>query len=267
MLTSLIGKCADFSSYVLSSILINGGNIPKKIAIIMDGNRRYAEKKHIKKIQGHTDGMKALLNIIQWCINFKVEEVTAFAFSVDNFNRAKEEVDNLLQLFKENFQKFSKSKEAHSLGIKICVYGNWSFFDQEIQHIFHEIEETTKENSKIKLNVCIGYNSTEEMYRARKESNDKVSDLRKELESHLYGGYNCNPDLLIRTSGETRLSNYLLYQTRFSVIIFIDKYWPEMTFFDFFKILIRYNYNYTNHRSKIKQLEKENCFSILEKDI
>ena len=105
------------------------------------------------------------------------------------------------------------------------------------------------------------------MYRARKESNDKVSDLRKELESHLYGGYNCNPDLLIRTSGETRLSNYLLYQTRFSVIIFIDKYWPEMTFFDFFKILIRYNYNYTNHRSKIKQLEKENCFSILEKDI
>lgn len=267
MFSNFFSKIKNFSISFLSSILINGGTLPKKIGIIMDGNRRYALKNHIKKIQGHTNGMKTLLDIIQWCITFGVEEITTFAFSVDNFNRTKEEVDALLQLFKENFHKFSKSKEALSLGVKICVYGNWSFFDEEIQNIFKEIEETTKNNTKIRLNVCIGYNSTEEIYHAKKESDPKNTDYKKELESHLYGGYNCNPDLLIRTSGETRLSNYLLYQTRFSIIVFLDKYWPELTFFDFFKILLRYNYNYQNHLSKIKLLEKENTFSIINKDI
>ena len=129
----------SFLTNALETILINGCNIPKSIGIIMDGNRRYANKNHIKKIQGHTDGMKALLNIINWSIKLKVEELTVFAFSVDNFNRSQEEVDALLNLFKENFAKFSDSKEAKVLGIKICIYGNKKFFSEEIQEIFSKI--------------------------------------------------------------------------------------------------------------------------------
>lgn len=253
----------SFLTNALETILINGCNIPKSIGIIMDGNRRYANKNHIKKIQGHTDGMKALLNIINWSIKLKVEELTVFAFSVDNFNRSQEEVDALLNLFKESFAKFSDSKEAKVLGIKICIYGNKKFFSEEIQEIFSKIEEKTKNYNKIKLNVCIGYNSTEEVNNARGKIKSKsLEKIRSEFESNLYGGYNCNPDLIIRTSGEIRLSNYLLYQSRFSQIIFVAKYWPELTFYDYFKILLRYHYNYSNHLSKIKYLEKEYAYKI-----
>ena len=135
-------------------------------------------------------------------------------------------------------------------------------FDEDIKKIFKEIEEKTKNSNKIKLNVCIGYNSTEEIYQAALKCDKNKENFKKEFESNLYGGYNCNPELLIRTSGETRLSNYLLYQCRFALILFVEKKWPELTMFDYFKILLRYNYNYYDHKAKLKQLEKENNYII-----
>lgn len=252
----------------LSSMLIKGGNIPKHIAFIMDGNRRYAKKYYLK--EGHTDGTETLLQIIKWSIKLKVEELTVFAFSIDNFNRAEEEINLLENLFQKNFKKYSISGETKKLGLKICIYGNWSFFSEEDQKSFKQIEEVTKDNSIIKLNVCVGYNSTEEIYQAKsKMTSSSINDNEnciKEFESKLYGGYNCNPELLVRTSGETRLSNFLLYQCRFSKIIFINKYWPELNFIDYFFILLRYSREYSKHIKKIKRLEKDNCFSILSKD-
>ena len=266
-------KIYDLFILISSYLLKTGGHIPKKIAIIMDGNRRFAEKKHMKKIDGHKNGSETLLNLVQWSKKFSVQEITAFAFSIDNFKRSNEEKDSLLNLFKEYFYKFCESNEAKSLGIKICIYGNRNFFDEEIKNIFKKIEEKTKNNNLIKLNVCIGYNSNEEIYLAKKlckniEKNfNDINFLKNKFESNLYGGYNCNPDLLIRTSGETRLSNFLLYQCRFSVIIFIDKFWPELTFLDYFKILLKYNYNYVEHQKKMFYLEKENNFKIIDNNI
>ena len=249
---------------ILTSVLKNGICIPKIIGIIMDGNRRYSKKHNFKTIQGHTDGMETLFNFLQWSMQFEIKELTVFAFSVDNFNRNEKEINDLITLFKESFYKYMQKKEKnHDLGVKICIYGNWSFFDEEMQKIFKDIEEKTKNNNLLKLNVCIGYNFTEELHHVRQSINDKAENLKNEFESKLYGGYNCNPDLLIRTSGETRLSNYLLYQCRFSMIMFLDKYWPELSFFDFCKILLKYNYNYTSHREKLKSLEKANNFDIL----
>lgn len=263
MFSYISSSLNKFFTSILTSILKNGGYIPKSIGIIMDGNRRYAKKKHKQIIQGHTEGMETLLNILQWSLKFEIKELTVFAFSVDNFNRSDEEVNNLLSLFKESFYKYAKSKETNTLGIKICIYGNWKFFDEEIQNIFKEVEEKTKDNNLLKLNVCIGYNFTEELSHVKLYINENAENLKNEFESKLYGGYNCNPDLLIRTSGETRLSNYLLYQCRFSIIIFIDKFWPELSFYDYFKILLKYSYNYPSHREKLKTLEKENNFEIL----
>jgi undecaprenyl diphosphate synthase len=262
MLSFLSSKINDYWNSILISLLINGVNLPKRIGIIMDGNRRYAKVRNLKIIQGHTDGMKTLINLLKWSISLNIEELTVFAFSIDNFKRSEEEVNNLMNLFKENFNKFGNDKELLKQGIKICIYGKKDLFDDEIQNIFKNIEEKTKNGSAIKLNVCIGYDSTEEIYQAASKSNKNAKNLRKEFESHLYGGYNCCPDLMIRTSGEIRLSNYLLYQCRFSLVLFINKKWPELSFFDYFKILLRYNYNYNDHKAKLKQLEEDNNFSI-----
>ena len=260
--SSIFSKINEYWCSTLLSILRNGANIPKRIGIIMDGNRRYARSRHLEDIEGHKDGVRTLINLLNWSISLNIQELTVFAFSIDNFNRKEEEINNLKNLFKESFEKFGNDKEALNSGIKICIYGNLDLFDEDIRKIFKEIEEKTKKGEKIKLNVCIGYNSTEEIYQAALKSDKNEENFRKEFESHLYGGYNCNPELLIRTSGETRLSNYLLYQSRFSLIIFVEKKWPELTMFDYFMILLKYNYNYSDHKAKLKQLEKDNNYII-----
>ena len=166
MISYISNKLNDYWTSILISILKNGANLPKRIGIIMDGNRRYAKMKHFKEIQGHTDGMETLLNLLKWSIRLSIEEITVFAFSIDNFKRTEEEITGLMNLFKENFYKFANNKEALKSGIKICIYGKRDLFDNEMQKIFKEIEEKTKNGKSIKLNVCIGYNSTEEIYQA-----------------------------------------------------------------------------------------------------
>ena len=252
-------------TYFLTKILTFGGNIPQHIAVIMDGNRRFAKKHHLK--EGHSDGSITLMNLLKWSIDLNIKEVTVFAFSIDNFNRSQDEKDLLLNLFKKNFKKYSVGEESKKLGIKICIYGNKTYFDEETQKSIEIIEDSTKNNNKLKLNICIAYNSTEEIYQAKcKISDINNKDIISEFESNLYGGYNLKPELLIRTSGETRLSNFLLYQCRFSIIIIIEKYWPELTFFDYFLILVRYSNNYANHIKLIYQIEKINKCNILSKD-
>jgi len=307
-----------------------GGYVPKSVAIIMDGNRRYAVKNKFEKIKGHEDGLKKLLEVVEWSLYFEVKEVTAFAFSIDNFNRPKEEFDNLVKLAKDKFTYLTEKGEYFDAKqIRVCFYGNLDILqDNELVSKFKKMEEETKNNNILKLNICFSYNSSEEIIRAFSKLNQKVKEdqeklnennlneihlnksnesfknnsnlnknnrgrkiknpnlqienfksedndkenisfysnneillskesLKKEFEKNLYGGYNCKPDILIRTSGEIRLSNFLLYQTRFSMLFFIDKFWPELTFFDFLKILVRYNYSYKSHMQKIKEIEKE----------
>ncbi len=284
-----------------------GGYIPKSVAIIMDGNRRYAKKNKYEKIKGHEDGLNKLLDVVEWSLYFEIKEVTAFAFSIDNFNRPKEEFDNLVKLAKEKFTYLTeKGQYFDNKNIRVCFYGNLEMLqDKDLVEKFRKMEEETKNNNELKLNICFSYNSSEEILRAMVKLNEKIKEdtinnfkyndnddninmnkrsknlnslikypyaenvdyeninelnsesLKNEFEKNLYGGYNCKPDILIRTSGEIRLSNFLLYQTRFSMLFFIEKFWPEVTFFDYLKILLRYNYSYNTHMQKIKQIEKE----------
>jgi ditrans,polycis-polyprenyl diphosphate synthase len=272
MLKFLKEKFSNFSIRLFSKILEIGGHIPKSIAIIMDGNRRYAQKKKLIKIQGHEDGLTTLLNVLLWSIELKIKEVTVFAFSIDNFNRPKDEINSLMTLAKEKFTKLSEKEDYfNQYGVQVCFYGNRSFIkDEALVKVLNDVEEKTKKNNNIKLNVCFPYNSTEEIFSAVEKShlqlqnsNDfSFEDYKNILESNLYGGYNTNPEVLIRTSGEIRLSNFLLYQTRFSKIYFIDKFWPEFSFRDLFYILMMYNVDYKSHLRKIKELEEINNFKI-----
>lgn len=299
-----------------------GGYIPKSIAIIMDGNRRYAAKNKFEKIKGHEDGLKKLLEVVDWSLYFEIKEVTAFAFSIDNFNRPKEEFENLVKLAKEKFTYLTEKGEYFDTKkIRVCFYGNLEILqDKDLVDKFRKMEEETKNNSVLKLNICFSYNSSEEIIRAMYNLNEKIKleegrnknynpnssnipnninninsnncyrnsknnknkkpiypskdnsennkdfyskdNLINEFEKNLYGGYNCKPDILIRTSGEIRLSNFLLYQTRFTMLFFVDKFWPEITFIDYLKILMRYNYTYKSHLQKVKEIEKKNNIEI-----
>ena len=113
MFSFLTSKINDYWESLLISMLKNGANLPKRIGVIMDWNRRYAKMKKIKEIEGHTDGMKALFNLIKWSICLNIEELTVFAFSIDNFKRSEEEINNLINLFKDNFYKFSNIIKKH----------------------------------------------------------------------------------------------------------------------------------------------------------
>jgi ditrans,polycis-polyprenyl diphosphate synthase len=263
MLKKIGEKFSNFFISTLSGIFKIGGHIPKSLAIIMDGNRRYAKKKNFQKIKGHEEGLNTLLNVLLWCIELEIKELTVFAFSIDNFNRPQEEVDSLMLLAKEKFAKLAEKNEyLNEYGVKVCFYGNLNFLDEEMKNIFLKMEHDTEKNNRIKLNVCFPYNSTEEIYSAVEKSKNKIEKeffdsqkLKEILESNLYGQYNCNPDIVIRTSGEIRLSNFLLYQTRFSMLFFLDKFWPEFNFSDFIKIIIRYNIEYKSHFKKIVELQ------------
>ncbi len=311
----------EFLKNLSAKIFKYGGYIPKSVAIIMDGNRRYAIKNKIEKIKGHEDGLKKLLEVVDWSLYFEIKEVTAFAFSIDNFNRPKDEFENLVKLAKEKFSYLAEKGEYFdSKKIRVCFYGNLKILqDKDLVDKFKKMEEETKKNNVLKLNICFSYNSSEETIQAIDALNKKIKieeernksntasqntanyrannidrksktnknnkpnypsntsnensvvdnkdffsqdSMRSEFEKSLYGGYNCKPDILIRTSGEIRLSNFLLYQTRFSMLFFIDKFWPEINFFDYLKILMRYNYSYKSHMHKVKEIEKNNNIEL-----
>lgn len=241
-----------------------GGHIPKSIAIIMDGNRRFAVRKKVEKIKGHEEGLSKLLQVISWCLDFGIKELTVFAFSIDNFNRPHEEVEALMNLAQEKFVILSQKNEYfNKYGVKVCFYGNMAYLSENMRECFIKMEKDTENNYKMKLNVCFPFNSNEEIYQSvRNISIIDSKDNKELLESFLYGRYNCNPDLLIRTSGEVRLSNFLLYQARFSMLFFVNKFWPDFNYLDFMNILIRYNINFKTRLQNIRSLEEKNNFII-----
>lgn len=129
--------------------LVTNWNIPKSIAIIMDGNRRFAQSKSLEKIQGHEQGLNKLLEVIDWCILLGVRELTVFAFSIDNFNRPKEEYDALMSLARDKFAKLADKDELiQSKGVKIQIFGNIDFIDDKTQESLRSMEEKTQNNVK-----------------------------------------------------------------------------------------------------------------------
>ena len=170
----------EFLKKLTGKIFKYGGYIPKSVAIIMDGNRRYAAKNKIEKIKGHEDGLKKLLEIVEWSLIFEVKEVTAFAFSIDNFNRPKEEFDNLIKLAKEKFTYLTEKGEYFdNKNIRVCFYGNLEILeDKDIVEKFKKMEKDTEKNSTLKLNICFSYNSTEELIRSLGNVNLKINDTK-----------------------------------------------------------------------------------------
>ena len=208
-------------------------NIPKHIAIILDGNRRWAKNRNIPTLQGHTAGAKNLERIATYCDKIGVKYLTVYAFSTENWNREKEEVDYLMKLFAKYIKDFDrKFKDATA---RIRLAGEISRLPEDLQEKVRAIEEKTKNNTGITINLCINYGGREEIVNATKILAEKVkngelesSDITEEMIGKLLRtGDAPDPDLFIRPGGEIRLSGFLLWQSSYSELYFANPLWPD----------------------------------------
>lgn len=230
---------------------VKNGPLPKHVAFIMDGNRRFAEKQLLKKSDGHLHGFSKLSEALQWCRDFGIVEVTVFAFSIDNFQRSPEEVSFLMELAEEKLQELLDHKdELCSDGICIRVIGNLKMLPEKVQRLSAQIMLETKNCLREVLNICMAYASRDEIRYAleviRSGVQDGILDQNdvspKLISKCLYTRLSRPLDLFIRTSGEVRISDFLTWQAAENGAIhkFVDNYWPLFTFWDFILALLHY---------------------------
>lgn len=199
------------------------------IAIIMDGNRRWAKEKGLPSAMGHKKGVDALKATLRACNDFGVKYLTVYAFSTENWNRKQEEVDFLMDLVAVTLT--NELAEMHKENVQIRFIGDMSRFSSKLQKILSNSVETTKNNTGVILQIALNYGARDEITNAVRKiilsgiSADEITE--KTISDNLYTTGVPDPDILIRTGGEKRISNYLLWQIAYSEIIVINEFWPE----------------------------------------
>jgi len=201
----------------------------KHIAIILDGNRRFGRKKGKKQWEGHLEGAKKVEELINWCIELGIKEVTLYSFSTENFKRPEKEVNFLFDQFRKHITKLMNDKRIEKEGICVRFIGRLSLFPDDLQEHMNELMEKTKENNKFKINFAMAYGARAEIVDA---VNKILSKGLENVDEGVFSEYlylKDSPDLLIRPGGEKRLSNFLLWQLSYSELYFTEKLWPEFT--------------------------------------
>ncbi len=201
----------------------------KHIAVIMDGNRRWAKEKNLPSAMGHKKGVESLKATLRTCNDFGIKYLTVYAFSTENWNRKKEEVDFLMELLAITLT--NELAEMHSEGVVISFIGDTTKLSDKLQKILKNSVETTKNNTGVHLQIAFNYGARDEIVHAVKSivaQGVNPEDITEDLISeNLYTKGMPDPDLLIRTGGEMRISNYLLWQIAYSEIYITKQYWPE----------------------------------------
>ena len=214
-------------------------NSPKHVAIIMDGNGRWGKKKNKSRNFGHKEGTKTVEKIIKSAIDNKINYLTLYSFSTENWKRPKKEVNFLLKLL-ENYID-NKLNEFIKNKIKIKIIGDLSKISKKLIKKLKNVEKLTSLNSKIQINVALNYGSRQEIIKSMKEVKKKsISFNQKNISKYLYTGNIPDPDILIRTGNKHRLSNFLLWQLMYTEIFFEKKLWPEFNKNDFNQIIKKY---------------------------
>ena len=201
----------------------------KHIAIIMDGNRRWAKERFLPTAMGHKEGANALKRTLNACKDYGIKYLTVYAFSTENWNRSKDEVEFLMKLLFQTIK--DEILDLNKNEIKVKFIGDLSKLSDSLQNLLYETENDTKNNNGVNLQIAFNYGSKNEIVNAVKRIiNDgfKANDINEDLiSSYLYTANIPDPDLLIRTGGEMRISNFLTYQSAYSEILILDKYWPQ----------------------------------------
>ena len=208
-------------------------NLPKHIAIIMDGNRRWAKAKGLPVALGHKEGAKTLEKIVRYAKKIGIKYITVYAFSTENWKRTEEEVSTLMNLMQSYLDDYSK--RADSENIKVNILGSRQELSEKMKNLIEKCMERTKNNTGITFNIALNYGGRDEIVKAVKKISQKVKENEINIEDiteqtisdNLYTQNQPDPDLLIRTSGELRLSNFLPWQLVYTEFVFVEKNWPD----------------------------------------
>ncbi len=220
--------------------------LPRHVGIIMDGNGRWAKKHKLNVAMGHRQGVETLREIIRHTDDLKIEALTIYAFSTENWNRSHEEVSALMQLILDFFR--SEIDELDEKNVRILILGEKDVFPPKQRDVLIEAERRTADNTGLTLNICLNYGGRAELVRATKAIVEDVQCGRLSLSDvdestiadHLYTAGQPDVDLMIRTSGEMRLSNFLLYQCAYAEFLFPKVLWPDFTVQDYDAALMAY---------------------------
>ncbi len=245
---SILGVYRVYESILSRSIMKN--DIPKHIAIILDGNRRWASTKSAARVFGHLAGADTAEEVLEWCHEIGVKTMTLYVLSTENLDRSKEEVAELLFVIKERLERLFNDERIARYGIRVKALGRLELLTPEIRNVLSRIEEKTKNYSTQYLNIAIAYGGRAEIVDSVRKIAEYVKEGKiapeeidqKTVEQSLYTSYlpNPDPDLVIRTSGEERLSGFLLWQSAYSELVFVDEYWPDFRKIDLMRAIRTY---------------------------
>ena len=206
-------------------------NVPRHVAIIMDGNGRWATKRFLPRVAGHVKGVDVVRDIVEACALRDIEYLTLFAFSSENWRRPEEEVSLLMRLFVTALER--EVAKMHANNIRLKVVGDLSRFDAKLQEMIANAERRTANNTRLTVTVCANYGGRWDIMQATSKmvkANPGITEFTEEqLAEHLAMAYAPEPDLFIRTGGEERISNFLLWQLAYSELYFTDIYWPDFS--------------------------------------
>jgi undecaprenyl diphosphate synthase len=216
-----------------------GSSLPRHVAVVMDGNGRWANKRHLPRAAGHKAGVSATRKIVENCAKKGIEALTIFAFSSENWNRPKAEVSSLMSLFVSTIT--AEVKKLDKKNVRVCFIGDRTRFSEKLQQSIEKSEELTRDNTGLQLNIAANYggrwdivNACRRLAEAVKEGAVAVDDIDEEMfDSSVSLSEMPAPDLFIRTGGEQRISNFLIWQLAYSELYFIDTLWPDFSGEDF----------------------------------
>lgn len=247
--------------------ILSAGPIPNHFAFIMDGNRRFAMKQKLPLGDGHEAGALALIAMVKYLYELGVKYITVYAFSIDNFKRKPEQVYILMDLLMKKIQHLLQQESIVNVyGVKVVFIGNLKLLSEPVRIAAEKLSEATSKNTGAVLNICICYTSADEIVHGVKEcckEKEKMTDENEisgknieveDVEKHLYMSVNPAPEILIRSSGEFRLSNFLLWQTTYSTLYNPAALWPEIRFFHVVWATLMYQRNYSYLDKKRKQI-------------
>lgn len=247
-ITRLQTLAAKYYERKLFGEVATGGRIPNHLAIILDGNRRFANEKGINALKGHIFGADKLEEVIGWCQELGVKHVTVYAFSKENFARTDEEVKSLMELLASRFRAVVKDGRIHKYKIRVRAIGDLGSLPEQVQRAIDEAQEATQAYDGNTLNIAVGYGGRAELAEAMrkicehiKKGEITLGEVNESLISdYLYTAGLPDPDLIIRTSGEERLSGFLLWQSAYSELYFCEANWPAFSKIDFLRAIRTY---------------------------
>jgi tritrans,polycis-undecaprenyl-diphosphate synthase [geranylgeranyl-diphosphate specific] len=229
---------------------IKDGPKPEHIAVILDGNRRWALEHTLPSFFGHSSGADKVEDFLEWCRQLGIKTVTLYVFSTENFQRSPNEVNEIMKIADEKFRKVLEDENVRKNQIHVKALGRIDQLPKTTQQLIRKAEDSTKDYDKFYLNIAIAYGGRAEIVDAVKEIAEEVNEGQiqpsavdeKLIEKHLYTSHlpKSDPDLIIRTSGEERLSNFLLWQGAYSELSFLDVFWPDFRQIDLWRAIRTY---------------------------